>query len=184
MIMRKLGLTLLLLIFLIASAQELFATGDSTKVQWLSWQEAMELYQQEKKKIIVDVYTDWCGWCKRMDELTFQHPIIATYINENFYPVRFNAETAKELEYKDKVYHAVKSGKREYHEFANELLKGRFSFPTLVFMDEDQELIQSIIGFKTPRQFEQIVSYFAGDHYKKIPWSLYQKSFKSIIADR
>lgn len=181
--MRKLGIALMVLVFITSLHNTCFANGDSTEVKWLSWPEAMELYKQEKRKILIDVYTDWCGWCKRMDQVTFQHPEIAVYINRNFYPVRFNAEGAEDLEYKGQVYRAVKSGKREYHEFANELLKGRFSFPTMVFMDEDLELIQSIIGFKTPRQFEQIASYFATNHYKKTPWSLYQKSFKSKITD-
>lgn len=181
--MRKLGIALMVLVFITSLHIPCFANGDSTEVKWLSWPEAMELYKQEKRKILIDVYTDWCGWCKRMDQVTFKHPEIAVYINKNFYPVRFNAEGTEDLEYKGVVYRAVKSGKREYHEFANELLKGRFSFPTMVFMDEDLELIQSIIGFKTPRQFEEIASYFATDHYKKTPWSLYQKSFKSKITD-
>jgi len=182
--MRKLGFALLLMVLTASLPQQCIASGsDSTKIQWLSWQEAMDLYQNEKRKIVLDVYTDWCGWCKRMDQVTFQHPDIALYINKNFYPVRFNAESSEELEYKNKVYRAVKTDKREYHEFATELLKGRFSFPTMVFMNEDLELIQSIIGFKTPRQFEQIASYFASNHYKKTPWSVYQKAFKSMIAD-
>lgn len=181
--MRKLNFALLIFLFTAVLTNQAFASGDSIRVKWLSWEEAIELYKIEKRKIIVDVYTDWCGWCKRMDQVTFQHPDIADYLNKNFYPVRFNAESEQDLDINDKIYRAAKSGKRDYHEFANELLKGRFSFPTLVFIDEDMKLIQSIIGFKSPRQLEQIASYFATNHYKKTPWSLYQKSFRSMITD-
>ena len=177
--MRKLRVALLSLVLCLMSYVSSFAGEDSTQVKWLSWEEAMELYQQEKKKIIVDVLTEWCGWCKRMDEITFKQTDIAVYINENFYPVRFDAESEEDIIFREKIYKAAKVGKREYHEFAEELLKGRFSFPTLIFMDEDLELIQSLIGFKSPHQFELIITYFASNNYKTTPWSLYQKSFKS-----
>ena len=150
-------------------------------INWLSWDEAVELSKKEKRKIFLDVYTDWCGWCKRMDKGTFQQAHIAKYINENFYPVKFDAEQKKELKYKDKVYKYINNGKRGYHELAAELLNGRMSFPTVVFLNEDFELIQSIMGYKTPQQFEQIATYFGTDYFKKIPWSSYQKNYKSIL---
>lgn len=150
-------------------------------VNWLSWEEAMALSQKEKKKILLSVYTDWCGWCKRMDTATFEEPNIARYINENFYPVKFDAEQRGELEYQGKAYKYVKNGKRGYHELAAELLKGRLSFPSVVFLDEKQEVIQSIVGYKPPEEFEKIATYFAQDHYKKTPWSTYQKNFRPTL---
>ncbi|MCO6488881.1 MAG: DUF255 domain-containing protein [Phaeodactylibacter sp.] len=156
---------------------------DSTDaVKWLSWEEAAALSQKEKKKILLNVYTDWCGWCKRMDKATFEEPNIARYINENFYPVKFDAEQRAELVYKGKPYKYVKDGQRGYHELAAELLKGRLSFPTVVFLDENLDVIQSIVGYKTPRQFERIATYFAGGHYKKTPWSVYQSTYKPVLV--
>ncbi len=152
-----------------------------TGVKWMSWEEAVERSRAEKRKFLIDVYTDWCGWCKRMDKATFQEPNIARYINENFYPVKFNAEQKQELEYNGKTYGFVKNGQRGYHELAAELLKGRLSFPTVVFMDEDMNLIQSIVGYKSPQQFEKIATYFASNHYKKTPWSTYQAAYKPIL---
>ncbi len=61
-------------------------------VQWITWEEAMELSKTEPRKIVVDVYTDWCGWCKKMDKATFQDEEIVEYINENYYAIKFNAE--------------------------------------------------------------------------------------------
>ncbi len=151
-------------------------------IKWLSWEEAMALSGKEKKKILLNVYTDWCGWCKRMDKATFQEPNIARYINDNFYPVKFDAEQRDELEYKGKTYKYVKNSQRGYHELAAELLKGRLSFPTVVFLDEDLNVIQSIVGFKTPQQFERIATYFAGGHYLKTPWSTYQKAYRPVLV--
>lgn len=141
----------------------------------------MILSRKEKKKLLLNVYTDWCGWCKRMEKGTFEEPNIARYINENFYPVKFDAEQKEDLEYKGKTYKYVKNGQRGYHELAAELLKGRLSFPTVVFLDEGMEVIQSIVGYKTPGQFERIATYFAQNHYKKTPWSIYQSSYKPLL---
>ena len=151
-------------------------------VEWLSWEEAVERSKTEKRKIFLDVYTEWCTWCKRMDKATFQQEDIARYLNENFYPVKFDAEQKEDLEYNGKVYKYVKNGNRGYHEFAAELLRGRLSFPTVVFLDENLELIQSIVGYKTPKQFEQIATYFGTNFFLKMPWSSYQKNYKSIIV--
>lgn len=165
----------LLLMFSGIQAQE-------TKIKWMTWQEAITQSQTEKKKIMVDVYTEWCAWCKRMEEGVFQQPALVKYINENFYPVKLNAETKEELIYNDKTYRYVRDGKLSYHELAAELLSGRLSFPSIVFLDDNLKVIQSINGYKTPVEFEQIVTYFAKDHHRTTPWSTYQKNFKSQLV--
>jgi thioredoxin-related protein len=162
-----------------AIAQE---TTQQEKINWLTWEQATEVAKKSKKKILLDVYTEWCTWCKRMDEKTFQQPEIARYINANFYPVKFDAEQKQNLEYKDRVYKYIKTSNKGYHELAAELLKGRLSFPSVVFLDEDMNIIQAIPGFKSPEEFEQIVTYFAKDHYKTTPWSAFIKSYKPILV--
>lgn len=158
--------------------------GDTEKVNWVTWDEAVALSKKNKRKILVDVYTQWCQWCERMDKATFQNPDIARYINENFYAVKFDAETKEELTYKSKVYKFVRSGKHGYNELAMVFLGERLSFPSLVFLDEDMTLIQSIPGFRNAFEFEQIASYFATDSYKKTPWTAYQKGYdKSLLKD-
>ncbi len=106
-------------------------------------------------------------------------------MNEKFYPVKFNAETKEDIVYKGKTYHFVKDGKRGHHELAATLLQGRMSYPTLVFIDEEGELIQSIVGFKTAEEFEMILAYFYGDYYMKKPWSAFKRDYQSrlIVKD-
>ena len=55
------------------------ATVAVAEIEWLTWDEAITRMATEPKKIFVDVYTDWCGWCKRMDATTFSDKEIATY---------------------------------------------------------------------------------------------------------
>ena len=156
---------------------------DSTSlIKWISLEEAIEMQKEEDKKILLQIYTDWCGWCKEMNKVTYAQPHIAQYVSENFYPVKFNAETKDKIIYKDKTYEFIlRPGLGGYHELAAELLQGRFSFPTVVFLDEDFEFIQSIVGFKTPEQFEPIITYFGTGFYKSMPWNSYKKSYKSIL---
>jgi len=152
------------------------------RVQWLSWEEAMEKNKVEKRKFVVDVYTDWCGWCKKMDKATFQNDKIARYINEHYYAIKMDGESKKEIVFQDKVYKYQRSGRRGYHELPAALMQGRMSYPTVVFLDETASVIQAIPGFQSADNFELIMTYFAGDHYKTTPWKAYQRSYQSQLA--
>lgn len=153
--------------------------GQTDTVQWMTMSEAIEKSKSEERKIIINVYKDWCAWCKQMEDVTFQNQDIVHFINDNFYAVKLNAEQEEDIEFKEKVYQFVQSGKRGYHELAVEMLRGRMSFPTTVFLNEKMDIIQPLSGYKTPEEFEQIVTYFAQNHYKKTPWSAFQRQYKS-----
>ncbi len=181
--MKKISVALL-----VAFVSTLFLTNvnaqekSTQKINWMTWEEAVKAQGEEPKKLLINVYTGWCRWCKRMDETTFQQPQIAEYLNQYFYPVKFDAEQKGSLEYKGDVFKYVKSGNKGYHELAAQLLRGRLSFPSIVFIDEDMEVIQALPGFKSPEEFEQIITYFAQDYYKSTPWTSYLKSYKPILV--
>jgi thioredoxin-related protein len=106
---------------------------EKVNVQWLTLEQALEKSKTEKRKIFVDVYTDWCGWCKHMDSTTFVTPAVARYLNDHYYAVKLNAEQTQDIVFKDKTYHFKKTGSRGYHELAALWLNNRLSFPTVVF---------------------------------------------------
>ena len=72
---------------------------DVKKINWMTFEEAVKLNETAPKKIFIDVYTDWCGWCTKMDQTTFVDPMIVEYMNENFYAVKFNAEQKEPVEF-------------------------------------------------------------------------------------
>ncbi|MGI9545746.1 MAG: thioredoxin family protein [Flavobacteriaceae bacterium] len=148
---------------------------EAQEVNWLSLNEAMNLAQTEDspKKIFIDVYTDWCGWCKKMDKDTFQNAEVALYMRENFYMVKLDGEGKEPIEFRGKTYNYVPSGKRGYHELAAALLKGRLSYPTVVFMDEDLNLLTPVPGYQKPKPFLNIARYFGDDIYKEKDWQTY-----------
>jgi len=160
-------------------APSLRKAPEAGKVNWMTLEQALEKTKTEKRKIFVDVYTDWCGWCKRMDSTTFVNPAVANYLNEHYYPVKFNAEQQQDVTLNGKTYKFKKSGMRGHHELAAEWLNNRLSFPTTVFLDENQQLIQPIPGYQDATKMEAIANYFGGNNHKKTPWEAYEKSFIS-----
>ncbi|MBT8188448.1 MAG: DUF255 domain-containing protein [Croceitalea sp.] len=169
--MRKL-FTLLSLIFCVSlSAQD---------INWLSWDEAVKLSQSDAnpKKMFVDVYTDWCGWCKKMDKDTFQNPKVAAYMTKNFYMVKLDGEGKEPIVYQGKTFNYVPSGKRGYHELAAALLKNKLSYPTVVFLDEDLNMLSPVPGYQKVGPFMQIARFFGDNIYKEQDWQTYSKAGK------
>lgn len=147
------------------------------KIKWMTWEEAMAKSDIEAKKVVVDIYTKWCGWCKKMDKSTFMDEFIVDYVNANFYPVKFDAEYKEEIVFNEKSYKFIKKGKRGFHELAVELAKGKLNLPTVVFLDESLEVLQPIPGFQDNKRFEIIITYFAGEHFKTTPWRRYTRAY-------
>ena len=148
-------------------------------IRWYTWEEGMVKAEEESKKLFVDLYTDWCKWCKEMDKATFQNKVIADYINENYIAIKFNAEQRGEIVFKGETFKFVKGGRKGYHTLATSLTKGRLSYPTVVFMDEDMEVIQAIPGYLDVPTFDPIMRYFAENFHKSTPWATYLRRYKS-----
>ncbi len=161
-----LGLTAALM-----SSINAFKPKSDNEIKWISFEQAVELQKTKPKKIIVDVYTDWCGWCKKMDKNTYTDAEIIRQIEANFYFVKLNAEQKEEIKYKDKVF----TFKQEYkaNELAVSLLNGQMSYPSTVFLDEDMNLLTVVPGYLTPKDMNPILKYFGENIYKEKNWKEY-----------
>jgi thioredoxin-related protein len=139
------------------------------------------LTKKEPRKILIDVYTDWCSWCKVMDSKTFSNHVIAEYMNRNFYPVKFNAEQKSDVILNGKTYKFIASGQRGYHELAAQLLNGKLGYPSVVFLDEQTRMIQPVQGYIQAKEFDEIIKFIGGEHYKSQKWEDFQASYVSPI---
>lgn len=127
------------------------------------------------------MYTDWCGWCKKMDVSTFSHPAVAKYINEHYYAVKFNAEKEGPISVKDSTYALNAAyGRNGAHELAVKLMKGRLSYPTIVFLDEKFNLLTPVPGYQKPDQIEPMLKYFGEQHYLTQSWTDFSNVFKGV----
>lgn len=156
--------------------------GESSQIEWLTFEEAIKRQQEEPRKIMVDLYTDWCGWCKRMDASTFGNEMIGEYLNEKWYAVKFDAEQKEAVMYKDEAHNFVASGRRGYNELAHRLTKGRLSYPTIVYLDENADIIQAIPGFKDAKAQDKILKFFGENHFRDQTWADFQMEYKSPIT--
>ena len=164
------------------SGEEGNEEAEKGSINWLTIAEAEAKMKEEPKKIFIDVYTSWCHWCKVMDKKTFQHKDIATYINENYYAVKFDAQSKEDITYNGRTYSGAvvneTTGKLGYHEFAINQLNGKLSFPTTAYMDIDKSLITAVPGYWEANDFEVILSFIHGDHYKTTNFDNYKTTYK------
>ncbi len=151
-----------------------------SKVNWLTIEDAYALNQKEPRKFFIDMYTDWCGWCKKMDATTFSDPIIADYLNKKYHPVKFNAEQRDSIKFRDKTFAFIEQGNRGYNELAVELAGERLSFPTIVFLDERANTIQAIPGYRGSEELDPILKYFGDNHFRVTDWPAFSSTYKSL----
>ncbi len=152
-------------------------------VKWMTFEQAVERSKTEKRKIFIDVYTDWCGWCKVMDKNTFSEAEVAKILNENFYPVKFDAEQREDVVFNGTTFKFVPSGNKGYHQLAAALLNNQLSYPTVVFLDEEFRMIQPLAGYQKAPEFHRVIQFIGQDHYKKMKWNEWQSVYKSPYTE-
>ncbi|WP_075341067.1 thioredoxin family protein [Tenacibaculum agarivorans] len=168
--------------FLLAAVFVLSAFAvQAQEVNWMSFEEALKLNKTTPKPILVDLYTDWCGWCKRMDATTYKNEVIVKFINDNYYAVKMDGEGKGDIDFKGKTFKFVQQGKSKYHELAAAIMNGKMSYPSTAFFDPKEQLIQTVPGYLAKERFEKILSYFSGEAYKSTPWKDFEKNFKSSL---
>lgn len=155
------------------------------QIKWMSMNEALAAQAQNPKKIFMDVYTDWCGPCKMLDKNTFTNKRLIRYVNKHYYAVKFDGEGTETIDYKDFTYtnpnhQPERKGRNAQHFFADALRIN--AYPSLVFFDENGDLIQALPGYKTAEELEIFLKMIASDQYKEITteeaWIQYQEAFK------
>ena len=148
-------------------------------VKWYTIEEAEKLNKQAPRPIFIDTYTDWCGWCKKMDKETFTNSVISDILNNKFYPVKFNAEVKENITFMGQTF--INDGKSgNAHQLAVTLLNGQLSYPTVVFLllQKDGKFQASPVpGFRVAKDMEVLLSFFAGKAYETQKWEDFQKTF-------
>ncbi len=152
-------------------------------IHWYSFTEAIEMSKKNPKKIFIDVYTDWCGWCKVMDKSTFTNPVITKLINKYYYAVKLNAEMKDSVVFNNYTFkNPNPETQRSTHELAYSLLGGKLSYPTTVYLDESFSMLQQLPGYLKPEQLEPILIYLGENKSKTIPWEEFSKTFKGEVV--
>ena len=93
------------------TAASVASVATEKKINWLSWEQMVKLNEKNPKKIFIDFYTSWCGWCKVMDKNTFEDSVVAELMQKDFYCVKFDAERRDTIKFMDKDWIFVPGGR-------------------------------------------------------------------------
>ncbi len=126
-------------------------------IEWFTFDKGLELAQKQKKLLVIDIYTDWCHWCKVMDKDTYGNSAVVAFARQNVIMAKLNAETNERFKFKGASY----SG-RELS-----MMFGVTGFPTTAFMNEKGELIAKVPGFIPADRFSLILKFLVGRWYEK-----------------
>ena len=118
----------------------------------------------EGRYILVDVYTDWCGWCKKMDKTTFHNDEVAKFVNENMVALKLNAEKGIGKELSQKY--------------------GVSGLPTIIYLDYKGNLIEKKPGFKTAAQIMNDLEPYKLAQKNKVNSNTSLVSFDQYVENR
>ena len=142
-------------------------SGEKTSLQWKNFNEGITEARKTNKKILIDVYTDWCGWCKKMDKEVYANKDIASYLADRYIVVKLDAESESKLNYDDKTMSEMQLAQGF----------GVTGYPTTIFMKANGDAITLVAGYIPAETFINVVKYIGEDHYEKMKWEEYQAKF-------
>ena len=152
-------------------------------VKWLTFKEAQEKNKLVQKPFLVDIYTDWCGWCRHMMKTTYSNEGLAAYINNNFYPVKFDAETKDTIEYNGKIYKPLSKEPKTPHELAVKFLGNSLSYPSTMFITNNFEYNLLTQGFLEDKKIEPVLVFMVENVWRTTSFDEFNKHFANAFTD-
>lgn len=130
------------------------------QLQHHKFEEIENLQKTEKRKLIVFIHTDWCQYCKAMQNTTFKDKKITESLNKDFYFIKFNAESKQNILFNNFTFKYQPTGTNTgVHELAKALgtINGKLSYPTLVIINTENEIIFQYNGFINTNSFSELI---------------------------
>ena len=149
-------------------------TVNSQEIKWMTWEAAAAANEKQPKKIFVDIYTEWCGWCKKMDATTFKDPSVVSQLNANFYAIKLNAEQKESIMWNGQEFKWYPSGRDGVNRLAHDLVDGKLSYPTYIIMDSEFSRILISPGYMGVPDLMKELRFASENHYKTTSWEAFK----------
>jgi len=166
------------------------------KINWMSWEQAIALQKNDRenyskdqkanpppKKLFLDIYTSWCGWCKKMDATTFKDKDIVKAMNQYYYPVKLDAEMPENITYNGHEFINPNpnpaKGRRGTHQLPASLLDYKLTYPSYVIMDENTSRLVVYKGYKKKDGMLGILNFFGTNQYLTYKSAIQQQKVAS-----
>lgn len=117
-----------------------------------------KVQKDNKKPIIIHIYTDWCSICKIESFQINKDKDLVKLMNENFNFINFEAEKTKEkISFQGREFNYLSNGNSGIHELALALSKNKQQpvYPLWIILDENQELIYYHEGAFTAEKMKE-----------------------------
>jgi len=135
-------------------------------VEWRGWNAGLSSAASSRRPVVVDVYTDWCRWCKQMDREVYGRADVSRYLSEKFVTVKLNAESSEAVAYRGRNLTARS-------------LASSFDvsgYPTTIFLTADGEHLVNVPGYVGPERFLLLLRYVGDGHMDRgVKWDEYVK---------
>lgn len=141
--------------------------GEKSGLRWIKLEDALSEARKSNKKVLIDVYTDWCGWCKTMDRQTYSNSKVIALLNKRYVVVKLDAESKESIAYKGETYTKA--------EFSAAF--GITGYPSTIFLGADGEAITIYPGYADADRFSKVLSFIGEDHYTT-------KTFEEFLGTR
>ena len=183
--MRKIIVLIIITIAAGISVHQSYASNSQKapkkSVNWLTFEELEVKMQDSPRRVIIDVYTTWCKYCKIMDKYIYGNDDVIDYVNANYYVVKFNAEQKDEITFGGRTFRF--KPEIGMHELATEIMLGSRSFPTTVIMVPNFLSVSPFGGYMKLPEFEKLIRFFHEGIDQGLSWPDWENSFKQTWKD-
>lgn len=169
-----------ILIFLLLLTGSVYVQAE--EIKWLTIEEADKLSQEKPRPLVIDFYTDWCGWCKHMDKTTYADPVVISLINRYFYPVKIDAESSDTVKFRNKVYAPIKNGNKFASGLAVEMLGGKLAYPTTAFIYDKEKINLVVPGYINASKMQGFLIYFTENAYLSTNVNDFLSDFEKVFG--